>query len=60
MVPGLPIATVELHGTGNGPQVAFPRGVQTMIGSSGFGNPSGVAVDGAGDVFVADYGNNAV
>ena len=56
---GLPIATFELHGTGNGPQVAFPPGAQTMIGS-GFGNPSGVAVDGGGDVFVADYGNNAV
>jgi sugar lactone lactonase YvrE len=56
---GLLIATFELHGTGNGPQVAFPPGAQTMIGS-GFGNPSGVAVDGGGDVFVADYGNNAV
>jgi DNA-binding beta-propeller fold protein YncE len=56
---GLPIATFQVHGTGNGPQVAFPPGVQTMIGS-GFGNPSGVAVDGSGDVFVADYGNNAV
>ena len=37
----------------------FTPTVQTTIGS-GFSGPNGVAVDGAGDVFVADTNNNAV
>ena len=40
-------------------QPTFTPTVQTTVGS-GFSNPHGVAVDGAGDVFVADTGNNAV
>ena len=32
---------------------------QTTVGS-GLSSPAGVAVDGAGDVFIADYGNNRV
>ncbi len=39
-------------------QVTF-NGVQTTLGS-GILYPDGVAVDGSGNVFVADYGNNAV
>ena len=35
---------------------SFPLTVSTIIGS-GFGGPTGVAVDAAGDVFVADAGN---
>ena len=38
---------------------AFTPTVQTTLGS-GFNSPDGVAVDAAGDVFVADTGNNAV
>ena len=34
-------------------------GVQSMVGS-GFSAPQGVAVDGSGNVFVGDTGNNAV
>ena len=34
-------------------------GVQTTLGS-GFTSPTDVAVDQSGNVFVADYGNNAV
>ena len=54
--------------TGNNRVVeAQPNGVQTAIGS-GFSQPTGVAVDGAGansqsqpgDVYVADYGNHRV
>jgi hypothetical protein len=37
----------------------FTPTVQATIGS-GFNQPYGVAVDGSGDVFVADWGNNAV
>ena len=36
----------------------FTPTVATTIGS-GFNSPGGVAVDAAGDVFVADWGNNA-
>ena len=39
-------------------QVTY-AGVQTMLGS-GFSGPTGVAVDGAGDVFIADFDNNRV
>src|SRR2546430_13552636 len=38
---------------------ALPICNVTMLGS-GFSQPIGVAVDGSGNVFVADYGNNAV
>ena len=37
----------------------LPNGTIKTIGS-GFNGPYGVAVDAAGDVFVADFGNNAV
>src|SRR6202040_30397 len=51
--------TGYLQGTGEGPQVNFLPGVQSTLGS-GFSSPHGVSVDGSGNVFVADYGNNAV
>jgi hypothetical protein len=35
-------------------------GVQTTVPASGLRYPNGVAVDGAGDVFIADSGNNRV
>jgi hypothetical protein len=35
-------------------------GVQTTLPASGLGNPQGVAVDTAGDFFIADQGNNRV
>jgi hypothetical protein len=38
---------------------SFPLTSSTTLGA-GFKPPSGVAVDGAGHVFVADYGNNRV
>ena len=53
------IATAYIHGTGSGPQVSFLPGSQSTL-LSGFGYPVGVAVDGGGNVFVADGGNNAV
>ena len=37
---------------------SFNYAITTMGG--GFGSPDGVAVDGSGNVYVADYGNNAV
>jgi sugar lactone lactonase YvrE len=56
---GNTIATGNLQGVGTGPQVGFLPGVTGTL-SSGFKNPAGLAVDGSGNVFVADYNNNAV
>ena len=40
-------------------QTAHFNGITTTLGS-GFGGPTGVAVDGSGNVYVADSGSNAV
>jgi len=61
------LATGYVQGTGVGPQAVFATStagsllpaVQSALGS-GFSKPTGVSVDGSGDVFVADPGNNAV
>jgi streptogramin lyase len=55
---GAALATEYFHGVGVGPQVGFLPGSQGAIGG-GF-SPGGVAVDGGGNAFVADAGNNAV
>ena len=34
--------------------------VQTTVPTTGLSNPDGLAMDGAGDVFIADYGNSRV
>ncbi len=56
------IATALVSGTGNGPQVAFQSGSTpvTLPSGSGFNQPYGVAVDGAGNVYVADTGHRTV
>lgn len=53
------IGTALIYGTGNGPQIAFGPGAETPVGVS-WSQPARVAVDGAGDVYVADAGNNRV
>ena len=57
-------ARVFLNGIGIGPEVAFnsgdENGVEQTIVGSGLSKPEGVAVDAAGDVFVADFGNHRV
>jgi hypothetical protein len=50
---GAVIAAAHIYGTGVGPQVIFSPGTQIPLGG-GFGNPQSVAVDGSGNVFVAD------
>src|SRR5271157_3010833 len=60
------LATGYAQGTGVGPQVTFANttsgvylpGTQSTLGSGFY--PEGVAVDGSGNVFVADYGNGAL
>jgi streptogramin lyase len=47
------VATAYLEGTGSGPQLNFLPAVQSNLGS-GLNGPIGVAVDGAGDIFLTD------
>ena len=53
------IATGYLKGTGGGPQVNFLPASQSALGG-GYYNPMGVAVDGSGDIYVADESNGEV
>jgi sugar lactone lactonase YvrE len=53
---GTVLATVPVFGVGTGPQVVFGSGgTQTSVGSKLI-SPLGVAVDGAGNVYVSDIG----
>jgi hypothetical protein len=54
---GNALATRYVQGTGIGPQINFLPGTETTIISSGLSYPSGVAVDGSGNVYVMDTGN---
>ncbi len=53
------LVTTLVHGVGQGPAIAFGPGAQTTVGG-GLSFPFGVAVDRAGDVFIADAFNNRV
>ncbi|HLY20772.1 MAG TPA: kelch repeat-containing protein, partial [Bryobacteraceae bacterium] len=53
---GNPLGSSLIYGIGNGPAVAFAPGVQTTVGS-GLNYPYDIAVDSAGDVFIADLYN---
>jgi sugar lactone lactonase YvrE len=52
---GNALATLYIRGVGNGPQIAYDPGVQSTL-ASGLSDPRGVAVDGAGNAYVADFG----
>jgi len=56
---GSTIATAYVYGTGQGPQVVFSPASQSTLGS-GFNDPTGVAVDSSGNIFVADRYHSAV
>jgi len=62
---GSQLGSVFVHGSGEGPQIAFSPAVAIAIepvvdGLPLAGGPGGVAVDAAGDIFVTDSGNNRV
>jgi sugar lactone lactonase YvrE len=57
------VATAYLQGTGTGPQVNFMPGTQSVVANAaknGLFDPEGVAVDGSGNVYIADAVNNRV
>ena len=53
-------ATAYLIGTGIGPQVAFQPPTGHVVAGSGLSGATGVAVDGSGNVYIADSGNNRI
>ncbi len=53
------LVSTMVHGVGQGPAVGFGPGAQTPVGSE-LSYPTEVAVDGAGDVFIADHNKNRV
>jgi sugar lactone lactonase YvrE len=57
-------AQVFLSGMGTGPEAGFnagdPGGTNQTIVGSGLSNPMGTAVDAAGDVYIANFGNHRV
>ena len=57
---GSVIATGYLQGMGVGPQVNFLPGAQSTVLATGLSDPTGVAVDGSGNVYLVDAGNNRV
>ena len=54
------LSTTYIYGIGAGPQIAFEPAAITLMGGGGFSAPEGVAVDGIGNVYLADYGDSAV
>jgi sugar lactone lactonase YvrE len=54
------LVTTMIHGIGQGPAITFGPGVQTTVQATGLANPYGIALDGAGDVFIADPSNTRV
>jgi DNA-binding beta-propeller fold protein YncE len=60
--PANVVATAYLTGTGNGPQGVFLPGTLSapLTDSSNLWDPEGVAVDGAGNLYIADESNDAV
>jgi uncharacterized protein (DUF1800 family) len=58
------LVNTPVYGIGQGPAIAFQSGIQTTFnitaGGIGLSSPQGLAVDAAGDIFIADTNNNRV
>lgn len=59
-ITGNVIATGYLQGTGIGPQVNFLPGTQSVILSGSTVNPTGLAVDGGGNLYVFNSSNTSL
>ena len=60
---GSVVAETNIYGIGLGPAIVFtPANQSSLTGGPGFtfGQPASVTIDGAGNIFVADFGNDAV
>jgi sugar lactone lactonase YvrE len=61
---GSVLAQVPLYGVGSGPEVAYYPGtvlsIDPTVNSLQLKYPEAVAVDGAGDLYIADYNNDRV
>ena len=57
------VATAPVYGVGQEPEIAFGPGIQAIVNTTPsypLTQPKGVTVDAAGDVFIADNGNQRV
>jgi sugar lactone lactonase YvrE len=56
------LAAAYVYGTGTGPELNFLPGLETsaVTAANGIANPQGLALDGLGNLYTADYTNHAV
>jgi len=57
---GDPLATAYISGTGTGPQIAYDPGTASAVSFAFQTSPNGIAVDGAGNMYYADYLNKEI
>ncbi len=53
------VASMPIYGIGQAPEAAFGPGAQTTVGT-GLAGPYSIAVDAAGNTFIADWGDGRV
>ena len=54
------LGTIYVQALGQSPAIAFGPGIQTTLPTTGLNSPSDLIVDAAGDLFIADAGNNGI